>query len=95
MVAGHGQPDRTAFLDHGAYRFTDGQTGEAVDGLGVSPEALSLGDVIVQRHRFAQSSARAGLSFLTGAYWSDTLERWGVENVPNVDSLLVRLETPP
>ena len=73
----------------------DGQTVEAVNGLGVSPAALTVGDVIVQRHGFSQPSTTTGLSFLTGAYWSDTLERWDVENVPNTDSLLVRLEAPP
>jgi hypothetical protein len=73
----------------------DGQTVESVDGLGVSPAALTVGDVIVQRHRFSQSSTTTGLSFLTGAYWSDTLERWDVENVPNTDSLLLRLDAPP
>ncbi len=72
----------------------DGQTVEAVDGLGVSPAALAVGDVIVQRHRFSRPSTATGLSFLTGAYWSDTLERWEVESVPNTDSLLVPLDTP-
>lgn len=73
----------------------DGQAVETVDGLGVSPAALTVGDVVVQRHRFARPPTETGLSFLTGAYWSDTLERWEVEGVPNTDSLLVRLDIPP
>jgi hypothetical protein len=72
----------------------DGQTVEVVDGLGMAPDALASGDVIVQRHRFAQSSARPGLALLTGAYWSDTVERWDVEGLPG-NGLLLRLDGQP
>ena len=73
----------------------DGQTVEVVDGLGMSPDTLTSGDVIVQRHRFAQPSARPGLALLTGAYWSDTLARWDVEGLPSTNGLLLRLDPTP
>ncbi len=73
----------------------DGQTVEVVDGLGMAPGTLASGDVIVQRHRFAQSSARPGLALLTGAYWSDTVERWEVKDLPSTNGLLLRLDTQP
>ena len=71
----------------------DGQTVEVVDGLGMSPAALSVGDISVQRHRFSQPYDKAGLSFLTGAYWSDSLERWEVEGEPGIDAVKLNLDT--
>ena len=88
-------PIRRPFSIMGHLLGADGQTVEMVDGLGVSPPALAMGDVIVQRHRFSPSSAQTGVSFLTGAYWLDTLDRWGSKDMTGADSFLVRLDVTP
>jgi hypothetical protein len=54
----------------------DGEVLGIADGLGISPLALTSGDVLVQRHRLARPQGKAGLWLRTGAYWLDTLERW-------------------
>ena len=45
--------------------------------MAVSPVELFPGDILVQRHRF---DGVTGEEFLlrTGAYWLDTMERWGI-----------------
>ncbi len=48
------------------------------DGLGVFPVVWQPGDIIVQRHRFPLPPAGTELWLRTGAYWLDTMERWGV-----------------
>ncbi len=67
---------------------SDGQTLAVADGLGVSPLALSAGDLLVQRHRF-DGPAPDEVWLRVGAYWLDSLERWSLE--PGTDALLVRL----
>jgi hypothetical protein len=70
------------------------------DGLGVSPLALDIGDILVQRHRFPAPSAgsASGETWLrTGVYWADDLQRWAVDNGQSsrtspADVLLTRLE---
>lgn len=66
------------------------------DGLGISPLALHRGDIIVQRHRFPAPSARETW-LRTGAYWTDTMQRWSVEDEQSshkssADMLLTRLK---
>ncbi|MFN2286324.1 MAG: glycosyltransferase family 39 protein [Anaerolineae bacterium] len=50
------------------------------DGLGIAPDGLVPGDIIVQRHLFAPETLPAGgaLWFQVGVYWLDTMERWTV-----------------
>ncbi len=62
------------------------------DGLGVSPAALSAGDVIVQRHRFSPLRAGSDAWLLTGAYWLDTMERWSVDGAPVGDTISIHLD---
>ena len=52
------------------------------DGLGVSTDQWQIGDLIVQRHRFAlpQDIPADTYWLQTGAYWLDTLERLLVQN---------------
>ena len=51
------------------------------DGLGFPPEFWEPGDLIVQRHRFSiPADAPPGeYTLATGAYWLDTMERWGAK----------------
>jgi hypothetical protein len=62
------------------------------DGLGVSPLVLVTGDVVVQRHRFPPLGEGEAAWLLTGAYWLDTMERWGVPVEPGGDGLFVPLQ---
>lgn len=66
----------------------DGQVSGQFDGLGISPLALLPGDVIVQRHLFPDLGT-APASFLTGAYWLDTMERWPIVDMPETDAIQV------
>jgi len=68
-----------------------GEPLSVADGLGLSPLTLQVGDILVQRHRFAISSGQ-DLWLRTGAYWLDTSERWQVVNTPGSDALFVPLE---
>ena len=74
----------------------EGQVIGQWDGLGISPLALGTGDIIVQRHRFL--APPAGETWLrTGVYWTDTMQRWSVEDERSshkvsVDMLLIRLK---
>ncbi|MEM2126432.1 MAG: glycosyltransferase family 39 protein [Candidatus Methanosuratincola sp.] len=52
------------------------------DGMGVSPVFWQPGDVIVQRHRFANLPEGEDLWLRTGVYWLDTMERWAVIDAP-------------
>ncbi|MBN1935705.1 MAG: glycosyltransferase family 39 protein [Anaerolineae bacterium] len=69
----------------------DGQTRGVADGLGVSPIALSVGDLLVQRHRFDAAGVGDEVWLLTGAYWLDSMVRWPLSDISGGDSLLVRL----
>jgi len=66
----------------------DGALVGQADGLGISPLALFPGDVLVQHHHFS-GLPEGPLWLLTGAYWQDTIERWGVVDRPSVDALLI------
>jgi len=70
----------------------NGEALSVADGLGVSPLALAVGDLVVQRHRFP-TPLQAELWLRTGAYWLDTMERWPVGDVPGDDALFIPLET--
>ncbi len=50
------------------------------DGMGFPPEYWQTGDLIVQRHRFflPANMPPGEYTLATGAYWLDTMERWGV-----------------
>jgi len=56
---------------------------------------LQVGDVVVQRHRFPSVPARQAVWLRTGAYWSDSMQRWPVAETPGADALFVRLEAKP
>ncbi|MGB9776084.1 MAG: glycosyltransferase family 39 protein [Anaerolineae bacterium] len=58
----------------------DGTPVAVADGMGFPPEFWQAGDLIVQRHRFSvPANARIEeYALATGAYWLDTMERWGV-----------------
>jgi hypothetical protein len=62
------------------------------DNLGVSPLALASGDILVQRHVFDVLPDSGTLWLRTGAYWLDSMERWGVTDRPGVDVLVVPIE---
>ncbi|MGQ9710707.1 MAG: ArnT family glycosyltransferase [Anaerolineae bacterium] len=62
------------------------------DGLGVSPVIWQPGDIIVQRHQFPQPPAGTEPWLRTGVYWLDTMERWSLVQIPNVDIILLPLE---
>jgi hypothetical protein len=84
----------------------EGQVLSVADGLGVSPVVWQAGDVIVQRHRFPGVLTRAAAGdegawgdwiLRTGAYWLDTMQRWGVvaeDGVVRDYVLLAPLEVP-
>ena len=56
-----------------------GQLLGAGDGLGVAPDSLLIGDLLVQRHTFApESPVEEPFWFEVGVYWLDTMERWPV-----------------
>lgn len=59
----------------------DGTPVAVADGMGFPPEFWEPGDLIVQRHRFSiPADAPPGeYTLATGAYWLDTMERWGVK----------------
>jgi hypothetical protein len=65
------------------------------DGLGISPEMLEAGDILVQRHQFNSVAEGAALWLRTGAYWLDSMERWSVAGVPGADALFMPLEVRP
>jgi 4-amino-4-deoxy-L-arabinose transferase-like glycosyltransferase len=69
-----------------------GEVVEVADGLGVSPVALTTGDVLVQRHHFSEVGQDPGVYLVTGAYWRDTMERWRVVDSPDGDVILMPLE---
>jgi hypothetical protein len=71
-------------------RSPDGQTLEVADGLSVSPVALAVGDVVVQRHQFSVQP-EAGSRLLTGAYWLDTMERWPMLDDPDTDVISIQV----
>ena len=50
------------------------------DGLGVPLDQWCPGDTIVQRHKLVvpDGTPPGPYSLLTGAYWLDTMERWGI-----------------
>lgn len=64
----------------------DGTMLGVADGLGVHPTEWEVGDIVVQRHRFAGAELRSTngetLILRTGAYWADTGERWAVLTGP-------------
>ncbi len=70
---------------------SDGTVLAVADGLGVSPLVLRPGDTIVQRHRFPAPPAGQSYWLKTGAYWSDTLEQWPLDNTPDANALFIPL----
>jgi 4-amino-4-deoxy-L-arabinose transferase-like glycosyltransferase len=77
----------------------DGNLLGVADGFGVSPLALSAGDVVVQRHRFSQHPGNTPLWLQTGVYWlGDPVEQWqvwGGESERGNNSIVVALEVQP
>ncbi|HNT77175.1 MAG TPA: glycosyltransferase family 39 protein [Anaerolineae bacterium] len=67
-----------------------GEALEVADGFGVSPAALRPGDVVVQRHRFADLPA--GSCLRLGAYWLDTMARWPIAETEAADAIFVYVE---
>lgn len=68
-----------------------GATLQVQDGLGVSPDALQPGDVLVQRHHFSRPPQGTVLWLRTGAYWLDTPQRWPIANAPGADAIFIKL----
>ena len=93
---GIGGPIARPFAVMGHLLTPEGQVIGQWDGLGISPLALGPGDIIVQRHRFL--APPAGETWLrTGVYWTDTMQRWSVDDERSshelsVDMLLIRLK---
>ena len=52
------------------------------DGLGVSPDALQPGDVLVQRHHFSRPPQGTVLWLRTEAFWLDA---------PGADAIFIKL----
>ena len=70
----------------------DGTVLGTADGLGVLPQTLATGDVMVQRHNFPQPPEGAEVHLRTGAYWLDTMERWTVVGASENSVLFVPLK---
>ena len=87
-----GDPVSEPFSIMGHLLSAEGETLAVADGLGISPLGLLEGDVIVQRHRFSPLPEGTPASLLTGAYWRETMERWGVTGAPGASALLVELD---
>jgi hypothetical protein len=68
-----------------------GATLQVQDGLGVSPDALQPGDILVQRHHFSRPPQGTVLWLRTGAYWLDTLQRWPIADAPGADAIFIKL----
>jgi 4-amino-4-deoxy-L-arabinose transferase-like glycosyltransferase len=68
-----------------------GETLQVQDGLGVSPDALQTGDILVQRHRFSRPPQGTALWLRTGAYWLDTSKRWPIAKAPEADAIFIKL----
>jgi 4-amino-4-deoxy-L-arabinose transferase-like glycosyltransferase len=68
-----------------------GATLQVRDGLGVSPQALQAGDIVVQRHRFSRPPQGTALWLRTGAYWLDTSKRLPITNAPEADAIFIKL----
>ncbi len=72
----------------------EGKALAIADGLGVAPSLLQSGDMIVQRHRFANLWPTAEHWLRIGAYWLDTMERWPVASAGEADAIFIRVERP-
>jgi len=72
----------------------EGEALAIADGLGVAPSFLRPGDVIVQRHRFANLWPTPNHWLRIGAYWLDTMERWPVVGAVEADAIFIRVEHP-
>ena len=70
----------------------DGTSLGVDDGLGVAPNALREGDLLIEVHRFATPQAGSTVWLRTGAYWLDTLARWPVSGPDGADAIFVELE---
>jgi 4-amino-4-deoxy-L-arabinose transferase-like glycosyltransferase len=70
-----------------------GESLGVADGLGISPDALAAGDVLVQRHHFDRPPQTETLWLRTGAYWLDVESNglWNVTGVTGADALFIRL----
>ena len=87
-------PIRRPFSIIGQLVSFEGETYGMFDKLAMSPLTLLPGDIVVQRHSFPvpATAEREQVWVRTGAYWLDTMDRWGVVDVPGADALLVSLE---
>jgi hypothetical protein len=77
----------------------DGTPVAVADGMGFPVDQWQPGDLILQRHRLPlPADAPPGeYTLATGAYWLDTMERWGimVDGKPAGDQILLSLTTNP
>jgi len=77
----------------------DGTPVAVADGMGFPVDQWQPGDLIIQRHRLPlPADAPPGeYTLATGAYWLDTMERWGVrvDGKPAGDQILLSLTTNP
>ena len=77
----------------------DGAPVAVADGMGFPVDQWQPGDLILQQHRLPlPADAPPGeYTLATGAYWLDTMERWGimVDGKPAGDQILLSLTTNP
>jgi len=77
----------------------DGTLVAIADGMGFPVDQWQPGDLILQQHRLPlPADAPPGeYTLATGAYWLDTMERWGimVDGKPAGDQILLSLTTNP
>jgi len=75
----------------------DGTPVAVADGMGFPVDQWRPGDLIIQRHRLPlPADALPGeYTLATGAYWLDTMERWGImmDGEPVGDQILLPLTT--
>jgi hypothetical protein len=70
-----------------------GESLDVADGLGISPDALIAGDVLVQRHHFDQPPPTEVLWLRAGAYWLDVESDglWNVTGMTGANALFIPL----
>jgi 4-amino-4-deoxy-L-arabinose transferase-like glycosyltransferase len=76
-------------------RDTNGNVLGTTEGFAIPPERLAIGDIVVQRHQFANISASTeGLEWHLRVQWVDNQAFWGLFSTPEVTELKVLLDNP-
>ncbi len=84
-------PITRPFSVMGHFLTSDGKALQVSDGLGISPEMLQPGDLLIQLHRFTLREEERPTYFRTGLYWLDTMERWSMVQRPEADTFTIPL----